>query len=180
MRRICYQVAASLDGYIAGPGGEYDWIPQDPDVDFAEHFARFDTFLMGRGTFTSLPPDQDPASWGRVFVFSSTLRQDDHPTVTVVPDVTPEIMTDIRAGATRDIWLFGGGRLFRTLLAMGEVDTVEVAVVPVLLGGGVPLLPGPATRHGLALVSQRLYPKSGIMMLAYDVLTGDERGAGAA
>lgn len=178
MPRICYQVAASLDGYIAGPAGEHDWIPEDPDVDFTELFARFDTFVMGRGTYASLPPDQDPASWGRVFVFSTTLRQEDHPSVTVVPEATPEVMVEIRAGAARDIWLFGGGRLFRALLSMGEVDTVEVAVVPVLLGGGIPLLPGPAGRHGLALTSHRLYPKSGIMMLEYDVVRDDPAGAG--
>lgn len=176
MSRICYQVAASLDGYIAGPDGEYDWIPHDPDVDFEAHFARFDTFLMGRGTYEIIPPDQDPAAWGRVFVFSTTLRQEDHPGVTVVPEVSAEVVAAIRAGASRDIWLFGGGRLFHALLGAGEVDAVEVAVVPVLLGEGIPLLPGPAGRHRLTLTGHRLYPRSGIMGLEYDVA---ERRGGA-
>jgi len=51
MRRVRYGVAASLDGYIAGPKGEYDWIPMDPDVDFGALMARFDTFLVGRRTY---------------------------------------------------------------------------------------------------------------------------------
>ena len=51
MKRICYVVAASLDGYIAGPNGEFDWIPHDPDVDFAALAGRFDTLVMGRRSF---------------------------------------------------------------------------------------------------------------------------------
>ena len=51
MRRLRYQVAASLDGYIAGPNGEFDWIVMDPDIDFTALFAQFDTAVMGRKTF---------------------------------------------------------------------------------------------------------------------------------
>ena len=51
MRRIRYVVAASLDGYIAGPNGEADWIIMDPEIDFRALFKQFDTFLLGRRTF---------------------------------------------------------------------------------------------------------------------------------
>ena len=54
MRRIRYSVAMSLDGYIAGPKGEFDWITQDPDVDFSQMFDQFDTILVGRGTFETM------------------------------------------------------------------------------------------------------------------------------
>ena len=54
MRRIRYAVAMSLDAYIAGPDGEYDWIIRDPDIDFGEIFSRFDTLLMGRHTFETM------------------------------------------------------------------------------------------------------------------------------
>ncbi len=67
-----------------------------------------------------------------------------------------------------DIWLFGGGLLFRNLLDAALVDTVEVAIVPVLLGNGIPLLPPPARRATLSLTGHRVY-KSGIVSLAYDV-----------
>ena len=50
-RQIRYGVAMSLDGYIAGPQGEADWIMMDPDIDFAAMFDQFDTFIMGRRTF---------------------------------------------------------------------------------------------------------------------------------
>ena len=51
MRRLRYSVAMSLDGFIAGPNGEYDWIIIDPDIDFASFYKEFDTLLMGRRTF---------------------------------------------------------------------------------------------------------------------------------
>ena len=51
MRRIRYQVAMSLDGYIAGPNGEFDWIVKDPEIDFAEIFKQFDTLLTGHKVY---------------------------------------------------------------------------------------------------------------------------------
>jgi dihydrofolate reductase len=50
MRKIRYVVAMSVDGYIAGPNGEADWIGIDPEVDFAALWAQFDTLVMGRQT----------------------------------------------------------------------------------------------------------------------------------
>ncbi|MCI0379165.1 MAG: dihydrofolate reductase family protein [Gemmataceae bacterium] len=54
MRRIRYSVAMSLDGYIAGPKGEADWIIMDPDIDFNAIYKEFDSVVMGRGTFEFL------------------------------------------------------------------------------------------------------------------------------
>ncbi|MEO5823497.1 MAG: dihydrofolate reductase family protein [Vicinamibacteraceae bacterium] len=54
MRRVRYQVAASLDGYIAGPSGEFDWIPMDPEIDFSALWAQYDTVIMGRKTFEAV------------------------------------------------------------------------------------------------------------------------------
>ncbi|CAN5710111.1 dihydrofolate reductase family protein [soil metagenome] len=167
MRRIRYQVACSLDGYIAGPNGEFDWIVMDPDIDFAAIFDEFDTLLMGRRTFEGVA-EGFPGM--KVFVFSRFLRQDDHPDVTIVSDRVRETLDGIRKEPGKDIWLYGGGELFRSLLELGCVDTVEPAVVPVLLGGGRPLLPPPTDRRPLRLTEQRLYEKSGIVLLQYDVV----------
>jgi dihydrofolate reductase len=171
VRRLRYQVAASLDGYIAGPDGEFDWIVEDPDIDFAALFAQFDTAVMGRKTFLAT---QQPGGGGAlpgldVVVFSRTLRPADFPAVSIVGGDPAEHVRALKAAPGKDIWLYGGGELFRTLLEDGLVDTVEPAVVPVLLGGGVPLLPSPAARTRLSLSRHRLYPKSGIVLLEYTV-----------
>jgi dihydrofolate reductase len=171
VRRVRYQVATSLDGYIAGPNGEFDWIVMDPDVDFAALFAQFDTLVMGRKTFLTTVQQGGGGTMPGVdvVVFSQTLRQADYPDVSIVNTDPAERVRALKATAGKDIWLFGGGELFRTLLAAGLVDTVEPAVVPVLLGDGIPMLPSTASRTKLTLTTHRLYPKSGILLLEYAV-----------
>ena len=167
MPRIRYLVAMSLDGYIAGPKGEADWITMDPDIDFGALFTQFDTFLMGRRTFEAVEgAGTSGQAGGKTFVFSHTLRPGDHPAVTIVPDVSTATVAPIRAQANKDIWLFGGGQLFRNFLDAGLVDSVEVAIIPVLLGGGLPLLPPPAHGAKLKLTGHRVY-KTGIVSLEY-------------
>jgi dihydrofolate reductase len=161
----------SLDGYIAGPRGEFDWIVMDPDIDFRAMFQNFDTLLMGRKTYeAALRMGQGPGMPGmRSYVFSRTLRQADCPDVTV-SDEPETTVPALKATEGKDIWLFGGGSLFRSLLELGMVDTVEVGVIPVLLGGGLPLLPPPSSMAKLSLTNHRVYQKTGTVMLEYAVV----------
>jgi dihydrofolate reductase len=170
MRKIRYCVAMSLDGYISGPNGEADWIVIDPDINFGELWAQFDTGLMGRRTYEAAIGRLGKASMGRlkIIVVSRTLKQADHPKATIVSELNQERIQALRAQSGKDIWLFGGGELFRYLLEMREVDTVEVSIVPVLLGKGVPLLPSPARQTTLRLASHKIYP-SGRVSLIYEV-----------
>jgi dihydrofolate reductase len=168
VRRIRYQVACSLDGFIAGPNGEIDWIVTDPEIDFGEIFAQFDTLLMGRRTYEELPEDGGAFEGMEMIVCSTTLRPEDHLGVTIFPDDLPRRIDALRRRPGKDIWLFGGGELFRSLLEMGRVDTVEPAIIPVLLGEGRPLLPPSASRAPLRLTGHRTYP-SGIVLLEYAV-----------
>src|SRR5881394_3777908 len=89
MRRVIYGGAMSLDGYIAGPNGEYDWIVMDPEVDFGAMMARFDTFLIGRKTFDSMQKvgaGATAAPGAENIVFSRTLRASDYPGVRIHDD----------------------------------------------------------------------------------------------
>jgi dihydrofolate reductase len=63
MRKIVYSVAMSLDGYVAGPNGEADWITTDPEIDFVALFARFDSVLMGRKTYEQVKVMGGGAGW---------------------------------------------------------------------------------------------------------------------
>jgi dihydrofolate reductase len=168
MRQIRYSVAMSLDGYIAGPHGEIDWIVMDPEIDFGALMASFDTVLLGRRTFEAASASGGGAMPGmKAVVASRTLRPEDHPKLKIVDGNAA--IARLREEAGKDIWLFGGGELFRSLLGAGLVDAVEVAVIPVLLGGGIPMLPAPADRAVLRLVGSRVYEKTGTVSLQYAV-----------
>ena len=171
MRRVRYAVAMSLDGYIAGPNGEADWIIMDPEIDFRALFEQFDTFLMGRRTFESMGGVGGGGQPGvQTIVFSRTLRQEDYPNLTIVSENPEQALADLRAKPGKDIWLFGGGSLFRSLLEARLVDAVEVAVIPVLLGEGISLLPPEPSseRFELTLASSRTF-ETGIVSLDYAV-----------
>jgi dihydrofolate reductase len=170
MSRIRCGMAMSLDGYIAGPEGEYDWIVTDPEFDFAAIWAQYDTLLMGRRTYevATARLGKKALMGKRGVVVSRTMREANHPGITIVSDLTRGRVEAIRAESRKDIWLFGGGEVFRALLDLGEVDRVELSVIPVLLGGGVPLLATPAKKTGLKLLEQKVYG-SGIVSLTYEV-----------
>jgi dihydrofolate reductase len=173
MRRLRYHVAVSLDGFIAGPKGEFDWIVMDPSIDFAALYKEFDTAVMGRKTYEVVTAQGgDGAMPGmEVVVFSRTLPPATRPGVRIVNDDPRKIVEALKTKAGRDIWLFGGGSLFRALLDARLVDTVEVAVIPVLLGQGVPLLP-PGASTKLVLSDLKRLPDSGIVALSYSVPGG--------
>jgi dihydrofolate reductase len=162
----------SLDGYIAGAGGEYDWIVMDPDFDFSEHLSQFDTFLIGRKTFEAMRQmgsNAQSMTGTQNVVFSRKLGAADYPHV-VMSDDSVRFVTELRARPGKDIALFGGGELFRSLLESGLVDRVDLLLVPVLLGGGIPLLPPPAPRTALQFRKQRLYERTGTIVLEYEII----------
>ena len=170
MRRVRYAVACSLDGFISGPRGEADWIILDPDIDFEAIWGEFDTLLIGRRTFEGFgKAGQGTMSGMESIVFSRTLDPGAHPNIRIVSDGAASVVADLKAQRGKDIWLFGGGLLFRSLLEQGVVDTVEVAVIPVLLGGGIPLLPSPAPHQSLILTNHRVYEKTGIVGIEYSL-----------
>lgn len=170
VRELVFSVASSLDGFIAGPNGEFDWIIQDPTIDFGEIFCQFDTAVMGRITYESmLREGHPPKELGmKVFVVSRTLDARQHPDVTVVSENVEEAIAGLKRQSGKAIWLFGGGATFRSLLDAGLVDRIEVSVIPVLLGGGVPLVPV-GRRWSLRFKDCRTFP-SGIISLSYGVV----------
>src|ERR1700733_3106541 len=168
MRQLRYSVAMSLDGFIAGPKSEYDWIVRDLAFNFGALFRQFDTLLMGRRTFDVAQSQGSLLKSMRMktVVVSTTLDAAQHKDVTILSSGVTEAVAALKAEPGKDIWLFGGGVLFRSLLDAGLVDSVELAVSPVLLGGGVRLLPE-GQRWPLRLADCKTFPNTGIVMLKY-------------
>jgi dihydrofolate reductase len=167
MRPLRLSAAISLDGCIAGPGGEFDWIDLDPEIDFAAMMSRFDVAIMGRKSYQAVlahGPDVLPKM--ETLVVSRTLQQDAHSGITIVRDPASTIKT-LKTTPGKDIWLYGGGELFRSMLEADLVDEIELAIMPIILGRGIPLLPHPATRMSLKLVQHRIYTATGTVMLEY-------------
>ncbi len=167
MRRVRYRVAMSLDGFIAGPNGEHDWIMSDPEIDFASLMKQFDTLLVGRRTFEPMVKAKMTTMPGmNTVVFSRTLQASDHPEVTMIGGSATDFVADLRAKPGKDIWLFGGAHLFSSLAAAKLVDTVELGIIPVLLGKGIPLASQLASPVKLKLTSQKIYG-AGIVAVEY-------------
>ncbi|OPF78130.1 deaminase [Streptomyces antioxidans] len=170
MRKLVYYVAVTLDGRIAGPGGEYDFFPSGDAQQSAAYSTwvnslfpetvptayraavgladapnrRFDTVVMGLGAYR---PALDagvtsPYAHLRQYVVSSTLKPDTDPAVTVVPGDPIALVRELKGedGAGLDVWLCGGGALAGALLP--EIDELVIKNYPVVAGAGTPAFDG--------------------------------------
>ncbi|MEV0029430.1 dihydrofolate reductase family protein [Nocardia sp. NPDC050793] len=167
MRKLVYYVAVSLDGYIAGPAGEYDFYPVDAEMmasinaqypEFVPSFLRsqvgmpqdepnkrFDTVLMGRGTYEPglSAGVTSPYDHLKQYVVSTTLGRVDNPAVTVVESDPAGLVRRMKGEQGGDIWLCGGGKLAAQLV--DEIDELILKSYPVVAGGGIPAFAGPFT-----------------------------------
>jgi len=170
VRQLRYSVAASLDGFIAGKNGEFDWITIDPAIDFAAMYAGVSGLVMGRRSYEVLAatggPEAPPLP---TYVYSRTLPEGQRDGVIVARDAVGHVAT-LKQADGKPLWLWGGATLFRELAGAGLVDAVEVAIIPILLGDGIPLFGAPSHRVPLKLRTHRLYRASGTMFLEYDVV----------
>lgn len=179
MKTLRYSVASSLDGFIAGPNGEYDWIVVDPEIDFAAMYASFSGLVMGRRSYeVSVATGGAGGGAMPTYVYSRTLPEGERNGVTFSRDAVAHVRALKAAGDGKPLWLWGGSELCRQLADAGLVDGVDVAVIPILLGGGIPLIATPGPKVSLRLTSHRLYAKTGTLMLEYDVVKpGQKRRA---
>ena len=179
MGKIRYNVATSLDGFIASSDGSTNWIIDDKSIDFDALYAQFSVFLMGRKTYEALLHHGNPLQGRKresIIVASTTLSADENPEITVLSDGVVEFARSLKSTTERDIWLMGGGDLATQLLAAGLVDTIEVGIMPVVIGEGIPMVTGTkAGNGGYKLEVERLERlESGILLVNYNVVQGPE------
>ncbi|MGH7638619.1 MAG: dihydrofolate reductase family protein [Gemmatimonadaceae bacterium] len=149
MRKVTYGAACSLDGFIAGPNGEIDWLQYSKDVHaiMKDYWARIDTLLIGRKTWEvanamggGSSAEGDTMMAGITFyVFSRTLGHLPAGKGELVSEHAGEFVRDLKRRRGKEICVFGGGELAQSLFDAGVIDEVGLNVHPVLLGTGVPL-----------------------------------------
>ncbi len=173
MRKIILQLAVSLDGFIEGPNGEYDWCLTDQDYGMADFFKRIDSVFYGRKSYEltlSMAESTDGAGMPgfpklKEYVFSTTLKEIKPGAILINKDIEVAVK-QIKNEPGKDIWLFGGASLTASLLNLGLVDEMSLAVHPVVLGGGKPLFGPIADRIPLTLMGTKTY-SSGLVSLTY-------------
>lgn len=169
MRKVILGLAVSLDGYIEGPNGEYDWCFTDQDYGMSEFFKRIDSIFIGRKSYELMLSMGDEASAGfpklKEYVFSSTLKEVMPGMVLISGNIKKEV-EKIKKQKGKDIWLFGGASLTTSLLNEGLVDEIGLAVHPILLGSGKPLFNNIKERIHLQLADTKTY-SSGLVSLTY-------------
>jgi len=168
MRRVILAVAVSLDGFIEGPNGEYDWCFTDQDYGLSGFFKSVDTLFMGRKSYEMMLAMGDaPAGFPKLkeYIFSTTLDKVKDGAVLIKDNVKEEV-EKIKNETGKNIWLFGGAGLTTSLMNLGLVDELSLAVHPILLGGGKPLFRDIKHKIYLKLVDSKTY-SSGLVSLTY-------------
>lgn len=170
MRKVILNLALSLDGYIEGPNGEYDWCFTDQDYGMSELFERTDSIFIGRKSYEmSLGMEDMDTSWMppkmKEYVFSNTLQTVKEGAVLVSGDLKSAVET-IKSEPGKDIWLFGGANLTSAMVDLGLVDEFWLAVHPILLGSGKLLFSNLKARVPLRLVDTKNW-SSGLVTMRY-------------
>jgi dihydrofolate reductase len=168
MRKLILALAVSLDGFIEGPNGEYDWCFMDQDYGMSDFMKSIDAVFAGRKTYEmSLGMEADTTGMPKMeeYVFSNTLRKIKKGSILVKGNIKTEV-EKIKNKEGKDIWLFGGASLTSTLMNLKLVDEVHLAVHPILLGGGKPLFHNITERVNLKLLDTKAY-STGLVSLKY-------------
>ena len=170
MRKVVLRLAVSLDGFIEGPNGEYDWCIPNPEYDFNEFFNRFDSIFVGRNTYQmSSEMEGGPSGFPKFkeYIFSTTLGKVKDGATLIKDNIKTEV-EKIKNEKGRDIWLFGGAGLATSLMNLGLIDELSIAVYPVLLGGGKPLFSNIKDRISLTLLNTKSYSTE-VVSLTYSL-----------
>jgi dihydrofolate reductase len=160
--RVRVFIAASLDGFIAGPDDDLSWLPppEEDDHGYAAFMADVGALLMGRRTHDVVAGFTGAWPYGERPVLVATRRPltPRAPTVRAVSGTIAAMVAEARAAADgRDVYL-DGGDLIRQTLDAGLVDELIVSIIPVVLGAGHPLFAGVGRPHRLELVHTAAKP----------------------
>lgn len=163
-------IATSLDGFIADRDGSVKWLEpfQDQDYGYESFFAEIGALVMGRRTWDQAGELADHAGRDKPVLILAHSAPDDLPDgVEVRSGDVGELCAELRRELEGDVWVMGGADVIRRFLAADELDEMELHVVPLLLGAGLPLFPDFPQPRGLRLVDTREFP-NGVVQMRYE------------
>jgi dihydrofolate reductase len=174
MRNIILGLAVSLDGYIEGPNGEYDWCFTDQDYGMSEFFKRVDAMFVGRKSYDVLSAQENVGGFPKLkqYIFSNTLTSVPSEAILIKSnggDLHSQVNA-IQREPGKDIWLFGGAALTSSLMNLRLIDELWLSVHPILLGSGKPLFRNVRGRIPLLHAETKTY-SSGLVSLTYRLRT---------
>jgi dihydrofolate reductase len=174
MRELVYDVAVSLDGFIAGAGGDVSsFLYEGPHVvDYNARLAGYETVVMGRATYElgyafGLAPGARAYPHMRHLIFSTTLRLPGD-AVEVTGEAPAKRLAELKRGPGGPIYLAGGGALAGALYAAGAIDRLVLKVNPIVLARGVALFGGQSGRVAARLDATRRYD-NGVILAEYSL-----------
>jgi len=185
MRSVTYAMSVSLDGYIVGPDGDFDWgVPDEQVFRFwIDETREVAVHLLGRRLYQTMlywetaeqesSLDEAELEWAALWkplpkvVFSRTLAAVQGTARLASGDLAEEI-AQLRAEPGEGHIAIGGATLAAEAAALGLIDEYRVMVHPVLVGGGIPFFPQHERRVDLGLVETRTF-SSGVVYLRYRV-----------
>jgi dihydrofolate reductase len=159
-------LAVSLDGYIAGPNGEYDWCLADEDYGMTDFLNSVDSTLMGGKSYRLILEYGQPYPEFTNYVFTRTERNSPYENVRFVSGHIPEFVSSLKDQKGKNIWLFGGSEIIHPLIQDDLVDEMMLSIHPLLLGRGVSLFKELDERKKFRLSDTITYP-SGLVQLIY-------------
>lgn len=169
-RRVHVYIAASVDGYIAKKNGDISFLDQvaapPEDYGYAEFLAGVDTVIMGRKTYDKVLTFPEFPHAGRKVYVLSRKRKGAKAGVTYSGNVV-KLVEKLRRSGGKDIFCDGGSGAVHELLKHDLVDSLVISLIPVLLGGGIPLFKSGRAERRLRLVSSRAFP-TGLVQLRYE------------
>jgi dihydrofolate reductase len=165
---VVYYLAASLDGFIAAPDGDVSWLSEFfiPELGFHEFIKRIGGVIMGRKTFDKIA-GFGKWPYGEITGTVATHRRLDTSLgpVTAAKGAPREILEAAKANSAGPHWLVGGADLATQFLDAGLLTRIDVFVIPVLLGSGIPAFNNEKLEK-LELINTQSYP-NGVVRLSY-------------
>ena len=175
MRKVILGLAVSVDGFIEGPNGEYDWCFTDQDYGLSHFLKGIDTLFIGRKTYELILSAGNKAGTGfpkmKEYIFSTTLKRVKDGATLISGDIKSQV-DSIKKEKGKDIWLFGGASLTTSLMTQNLVDELWLSVHPILLSSGKPLFQQLTKRLSLKLLESKSY-SSGLVSLKYSIINNN-------